>query len=300
MGREVKRVPLTFDWELGKVWEGYLSPDRFNEVKCPDCKGGYSQHAQYLYDLWYGRVPFDPAETGSTRLTSSTPAVLAFAERNLANAPEYYGTSRFALSREAQRLADLWNGMWMHHITQADVDALVEAGRLYDFTHTVVRGKGWEPKNPPVVPTAAEVNEWSLRGGFSGHDGINAMVAVRERCKREGVAINCASCEGHGSTEAYPGQRAEAEAWKASEPPTGDGWQLWETVTEGSPESPVFATADELARWMSDPARGDDWVPQATAAKFIAVGWAPTGMSTAETGPVSGVEFIGHHAGGTA
>ena len=26
------------------------------------------------------------------------------------------------------------------------------------------------------------------------------------------------------------------------EPPIGDGWQVWETVSEGSPVTPVFAT----------------------------------------------------------
>lgn len=31
----------------------------------------------------------------------------------------------------------------------------------------------------------------------------------------------------------------------------GDGWQLWETTSEGSPQSPVFATADELAEWAA-------------------------------------------------
>ena len=36
-------------------------------------------------------------------------------------------------------------------------------------------------------------------------------------------------------------------------PPTGEGWQLWENVTEGSAVSPVFATAEELAEWLSTP-----------------------------------------------
>ena len=35
-------------------------------------------------------------------------------------------------------------------------------------------------------------------------------------------------------------------------PPTGDGYQLWETTTEGSPKSPVFATLDELCEWCTD------------------------------------------------
>lgn len=33
------------------------------------------------------------------------------------------------------------------------------------------------------------------------------------------------------------------------EPPTGEGYQLWETTSEGSPASPVFATLDELCEW---------------------------------------------------
>lgn len=33
------------------------------------------------------------------------------------------------------------------------------------------------------------------------------------------------------------------------EPPTGGGYQLWETTSEGSPSSPVFKTLDELCGW---------------------------------------------------
>ena len=33
------------------------------------------------------------------------------------------------------------------------------------------------------------------------------------------------------------------------DPPEGEGWQLWETTTEGSPASPVFKTPEELAEW---------------------------------------------------
>jgi len=32
-------------------------------------------------------------------------------------------------------------------------------------------------------------------------------------------------------------------------PPKGDGYQLWETASDGSPASPVFATLDELCAW---------------------------------------------------
>jgi hypothetical protein len=296
MGREIKRVPLDFDHPLKQVWPGYLMPDAFDEDSCPDRKNGYSPHAQDLHDLWYGYLPFDPASTGSTMLTSTTPAVRERAERNVASAPEFYGVGEWAIEREARRLADLFNGSWSHHLAQADVDALVAGGRLMEFTHTWSPETRWRKIDPPVTPSAEQVNEWSLRS--FGHDSINAHVAVAARCDREGFPERCATCQGHGSIETHPGQRAAAEAWERSEPPTGEGWQLWETVSEGSPVSPVFADADGLAVWMSDPERGDRWVPQDVAAKFIADGWAPTLVATPQTGVVSGVEFAGWHGGG--
>lgn len=291
MGREVRRVPLDFDWPLNKVWEGFLSPDRFDETPCPDCESGYSPQAQNLYDLWYGKSLFDPATTGSTPWRHDSPGVRAFAERNITNAPEFYGTGEAATVREAQRLADLFNGSWSHHLTQDDVDALASSGRLRDFTHTWSREEGWQKIEPAVTPTAEQVNDWSLRG--MGHDSINASIVIRARCEREGINDTCPTCEGHASLEKYEEQRVEAEAWEPADPPKGDGWQLWETVSEGSPISPVFATADELAGWMSNPERGDRWVPGDVARKFIDDGWAPTGIVTPGRGYTSGVEAVG-------
>lgn len=299
MGREIKRVPADFAWPTNEVWQGYLMPDELHEDACPDCEHGYSPHAEHLRALWYGYVPFDPASTGSAPLSGGTPAVRAFAERNVNSAPDFYGTGEPAIVREAQRLANLWNGQWCHHLSQDDVDALVAAGRLMDFTHTWTPETRWQKIEPPVTPTAEQVNEWSLHG--FGHDGINASVAVSARCKREGHPELCERCEGHGSIEAYPGQRAEAEAWERSEPPSGEGWQLWETVSEGSPISPVFETPEDLAEWMSSPAytwgvnrHGQPSYEQALA--FIKAGWAPSFVSTSETGLVSGVEYAGHQA----
>lgn len=291
MSREVRRVPLDFNWPIGEVWQGYVMPDSLHGNECPDCERGYSDHAERLRKQWYGNAPFDPESTGSTPLRPDTPAVRAFAERNVDRAPDYYGTGEIAIVCEARRLADLFNSQWCHHLSQEDVDALVADGRLKELTHTWTREHGWQPIEPPVTLTAAQVNEWSLRG--MGHDGINASVVIRARCERTGISDTCERCQGHASVEAYPGQRAEAEAWQPTEPPAGDGWQLWETVTEGSPKSPVFATADKLATWMSDPARGDEWVPGHVAAQFIKVGWAPSAASSAGTEMVPGVEYIG-------
>ena len=60
----------------------------------------------------------------------------------------------------------------------------------------------------------------------------------------------CPTCDGSGEVEKYPGQRAEQEAWEPTDPPEGDGWQYWETVSDGSPISPVFASAEDLSVWL--------------------------------------------------
>ncbi|MEE2040086.1 hypothetical protein Q8791_22985 [Nocardiopsis sp. CT-R113] len=300
MGREVRRVPLDFDWEIGKVWDGFLLPKSLHEDSCPDCESGYSERGEYLHKLWYGNVPFRPEDNGSTPFTVDTPAVRAFAERNVSRSPEFYGigtgpdlTGRgdAAVLREAHRLADHWNSGWGHHLNQDDVDALVAAGRLMDFTHTCKPGEGWKPIEPTPRPTAAEVNEWSLRG--FGHDSLNAHVAIEARCAREGVPATCPTCDGHATVEAYTGQRADAEAWEPTPPPTGDGYQLWSTTTKGHPVSPVFDTPVGLARWMTTKAEGWSRASSVEAAlRFINAGWAPS-MVVSAAGVQPGVEVMG-------
>lgn len=293
MGREIKRVPLDFDWPLKKTWAGFLSPERLHEKECPDCGGrGYSPHARDLHELWYGNLPFHPAMTGSRPVTAETPAVRAFAERNVAHAPDYYGTGESAIVREGTRLAKLWNGMWQHHLSQEDVDALVANDQLRELTSHFVKGEGWVKNEPAVKPTAQQVNEWSLGGNIlTGLSSTDCYVAIKARCERDGYRDECATCNGHGSLEAYPGQRQEAEDWEPEQPPAGEGWQMWETVSEGSPVSPVFATPEELADWMTGP--DADQFSRASsregALKFIKAGWAPSFIGVGDT-LMSGVE----------
>jgi hypothetical protein len=68
------------------------------------------------------------------------------------------------------------------------------------------------------------------------------------------------------------------EAWKRTEPPIGDGYQIWETVSEGSPISPVFSTPEELAEYMaSHPWGGDRGSSRESWMRFInGPGWAPS------------------------
>lgn len=286
MGREVRRVPMDFDWPLNEVWKGYLSPDSLDGTPCRDCNdgkrsSGYSPYGNWLHDLWYGYVPFDPRSTGSVALAVDTPEVWAFASRNVERSPGFYSsfvgaTGDEAIRREAKRLIDMWNNMWSHHLSQHDVDALVAVGRLRDFTHSWDPERRWVLRSPLPTITALDVNRWSLSG--FGHDAINCSVVMQARAERDGLGLACGTCEGHGSIEAYPGQRADADEWRREDPPTGEGWQYWETVSEGSPISPVFAAAAELSHWLQTGYRWGSSGPlsKEQADRMVEVGWAPS------------------------
>lgn len=173
--------------------------------------------------------------------------------------------------------------MWCNSITQAEVDELIAKNRLYDFTHRFVPGKGWTKIEPAPVVTAEQVNKWS-RGGM-GHDSINKYICVEFRAKSMGVFGYCPICDGDG--EIWFNDKIEelSENWYKSErydPPSGDGWQVWETVSEGSPVTPVLPTKEALIDYLIqngdawDQKRGDcGWDPEA-AKIFVEREWAPS------------------------
>lgn len=227
MGRVLKRVPLWFDYPLDTVWEGYLCP--FRSLPCPECKGrGESPEVRALYDRWYGND----------------------------RPPKWH-----SLPYQNRR----WNKRaWNNNLSKKDVQALLEANRLWDFTRVplnrvqreIVRRKmaagenSWLPTHNGYRPTPEEVNRWNRTG--MGHDSVNAYVVITAKAKRLGLPTQCAHCNGEG--EFWPSEevKAQAEAWTPSEPPEGEGYQLWETTSEGSPQSPVFATLDELCAWCAE------------------------------------------------
>jgi hypothetical protein len=134
----------------------------------------------------------------------------------------------------AERLA------WHDKIGQAEVDHLVERGRL-----SVRKDGRWAA---PVGLTAAEVNAKQQGLTLGSHDAVNRWILVKFRCGVLGITVECPACGGEGDI-ATPEQREAADAWVPVDPSAGEGWQLWETTSEGSPVSPVFATAEELADW---------------------------------------------------
>ncbi len=204
--RELRRVPLDFEWPFGKVWKGYINP--YPEPKtCEVCEGSGHNAATKQLDDSYHRDPLT-GESG-----------------------------------------------WSYDITQDEVQALVDAGRLKISTHVRKPDGKAESQEGNYVPTAKEVNEAYSRGvdPMARYSGVRQYILVETRAKRLGVFGHCEACKGEGRIP-HPNERIRRlyDEWQRTDPPSGPGYQLWETTSGGSPKSPVFASAEELADWCAE------------------------------------------------
>ena len=70
---------------------------------------------------------------------------------------------------------------------------------------------------------------------------------------------------------------------------------MYEDTSEGTPISPIFATPEELARWLTDTKASAFGGQAATYEGWLRVaqgGWAPSAVFTPETGLMSGVDAL--------
>lgn len=227
MGREIKRVPLDFDWPLDERWSGFLMPTRLHVPDCDACGGRGATTARQ----WVGQIAH----------------LLLILDSDL----------------EAQE-----RGRELHPWLR-DTGCVVDAGQR---------------PSPDIREFGTGLA--GRKSGFMGHDAIDRWHATAALVRAAGLDPDawgkCVTCGGTGSIEAYPGQSAEAEAWQPAEPPTGEGWQVWETVSEGSPITPVFPTADALIDHLAtvgtvwDQRGGSGGWRRAAAESFVRSGWAPS------------------------
>lgn len=242
MGREVRRVPLDFNEPLKGTWRGYENPYCRLAVQCNHCEGsGRSEEARALEELWYGHRPgFDPRSKGSKPLGLDHPVILD----RIKDIEDPYKAKQFQFY-----LRDLFNSRWKHHLSQEEVDFLAKNERLREFTHNWSSETGWVKKEPAYSPTAEEVNTWSLTA--MDHGGTSLYLLVKHLLSKDGFLYECSHCKGEGSTYPRPEDKALAENWERFEPPVGEGWQMWQTVSDG-PYTPVFKTPEELARHCAE------------------------------------------------
>lgn len=86
-----------------------------------------------------------------------------------------------------------------------------------------------------------------------GHDALDRMSATAKIIQAAGLNPKkwgwCAECDGNGIDKTVEKQY---NRWRSKEPPKGSGYQMWNTTTEGHPETPVFKTLEELCRYCTD------------------------------------------------
>ncbi len=81
-------------------------------------------------------------------------------------------------------------------------------------------------------------------------------------------------------------------------------FQMYETVSEGTPCTPPFETKAELVDWLVEKGENHDTeyekrFTRSQAEAFVDQGWAPSFVMTTEHGIQSGVEFAATLAGDT-
>jgi hypothetical protein len=318
MGRFVQRVPLDFNAPM-TAWAGYIRPSGGTH-SCAVCEGrGQSPLANQLHKLWWGQGADYTAQgdaAGAHPWTAACPEIREMALRNVVRSPNYYVNARSeieqmiaarqpetalveadlerpeveaAIVREGERLAANFNKNWMNRLSEADLTAIlvaehgIPAHLKGEFDRVA---KVWVPFDPAPVFTARQLSAMNML-----HFQIGQSACMDRVIQEMGGSWDCPNpdCDG-GTVYDSPEVKAALDAWERTEPPEGEGWQMWQNVSDG-PISPVFETPQALADWMAGSTRYCEGLTSAQWLKFIqGPGWAPSGGSMPGHGMVSGVE----------
>jgi hypothetical protein len=156
-----------------------------------------------------------------------------------------YNIATKKLADEFYDLSGDGSRAWHNKITQDEVRALIDRGRLKFIGD---KNGGWKRREESYIPTAKEINEFQSKSFTFSHDLINKNILVEVRAKRLGIFGLCPACKGKKELS-HPDEKTLKlhNKWKAYDPPTGNCLQLWDF--EGKPVSQVLASLEEIADW---------------------------------------------------
>lgn len=234
MGRTLRRVPVDFQWPLNKVWKGFINP---HFKPCPGenetCFGGYTAAGKWLDSVCrFIALLAEQAEMA--------PRAEQMKARGITYPHPYLENFEQAPHTELPRAI---------YAELSDVQDRTERHNAFL--------KAYKKHPSKLLPLTTELQ--TLIEALSGEKaegmlGSNISYALFKRLLEFAKVDHdtwgiCPICKGHAKDpsiyEAY-------ENWKAEDPPTGEGFQLWETTSEGSPISPVFDNLDALCAWCED------------------------------------------------
>lgn len=118
------------------------------------------------------------------------------------------------------------------------------------FPHPYLVGAGISDPGPDFHELIAGLTGRPAKENLLGSGG--EWDAMKKILAAAGLPENWGMCKTCGGDAIDPVVKHQYEAWEKTEPPAGPGWQMWETVSEGSPISPVFETPERLAAWLAE------------------------------------------------
>jgi len=138
----------------------------------------------------------------------------------------------------------LWKGIL--HKTGKTKEEIFQEEVMDDTTLEFIQGLAGgdlkQDRGRIALPAAKDVIHVMLV--FAKAAGIIDSVEEEDKFTEWGT---CSTCKGEGIA---PDFIKDYESWAPTAPPKGKGYQIWETVSEGSPISPVFEKPEDLAQWM--------------------------------------------------
>lgn len=262
MGREIKRVPLDFDWPLKKVWEGFRNPYYKYQHECDQCHvTGYNRETYIIYKMYgdheacqvvwdrFRKEPFSEEEIHEILSVNLVDDLENPGRKRKGWTYQYgIGLDGKPAERPPHKIVGDYRG-WKCSVTQEEVDWAVQ-NKPFNFINYLEYydkdQKKYVPHDPPPKITAAFVNETNEIAHITHWD----YALVMARATLRGVYGLCENCNGEGRVWEAESWKYLAEKYQNIPVPEGEGYQVWETVTEGSPVSPVFKTKDELIVWL--------------------------------------------------
>jgi hypothetical protein len=148
-----------------------------------------------------------------------------------------------------------------------------------------------------------EGSDWRFWSEYclTGYKGINDAEPTVHQFDESGIPVDVRNADHLHEllTARHEAEKPDPDDYMPTFPEgTANGLCMYETTSEGTPISPVFATPEELARWLADHGASTFGYQTTTYENWlsmIAAGWAPSAVST-DGALTSGVEFIAEGA----
>lgn len=225
MGRLCKRVPLDFSWPMKTLWIGYVNP--YNSVDCPYCENGYSAKAQAIREEVYPHLKGDYCRV-----------------------PNPYREDMCYNPHSKE-----------HNMTQDEVDYFMSKQHKVEMDQVNRVMASQFPDAEKITPEIFSKLSLII---FDLTYALDRWM-IEYHSEKEGWDSSCPHCHGEGRLFLNDEIKRLHEEFTWVEPPTGEGYQMWEDTSEGSPITPVFRTAEELAEYCER--EGVSWFGSSTASK---------------------------------